>query len=142
MPSPASIVRAARSMPAARSSATPATTSAAPAFSRTTSRRAPGSPRRIASTIVAFSAGVPPASRVVGARPRPSAAASTVAPLDAVRGHVVEHAGPVERQLVDAVAVDDERPLGPERAEDLGELRRGGRVGDADEQPATRRPGS
>ena len=52
-------------------------------------------------------------------------------PLDALGAHVVEHAAPIERQLVDAGPVDDERPL---RSEALGDLRhsgRGRRVADA-----------
>ena len=55
--------------PAARP--TPATSSAAPALSSTTSRRAPGSPRSTASTIRAFSSGVPPASFAVVVRVKP-----------------------------------------------------------------------
>ena len=43
----------------------------------------------------------------------------------AVPGDVVGDAAAVERQLVDAVAVDDERPLGPEALDDLGHPRRG-----------------
>ena len=74
--------------------------------------------------IRALSSAEPPASCAVDARRRPSAAASTVVPLDPVRRHVVEDAGPVERQLVDAVAVDDERPLRAEQPGDLGDPRR------------------
>ena len=126
--------------PRARSSTTPATTSAAPAFSSTTSRRAPGSPRRTASTIRAFSSGVPPASFAVGAFVRPSAAASTVRTLDALRRHVVEDAAAVERQLVDALAVDDERPLRAEAAQRRPRsFAAHRRVGDADDLAA--RPG-
>ena len=63
------------------------------------------------------------------ARPRPSATASTVAADDAVRRHVVEHAGAIERQLVDAGAVDDERALDPEPLErPRRAARRSGRV--------------
>ena len=42
-------------------------------------------------------------------------------PLDAVGPDVIQHAAVVERQLVDAGAVDDERPLGPEPLGDLGD---------------------
>ncbi len=122
-PSPASIVSPARSIPASSESTAPATSSAAPALRSTTSRLAPGSPRSTDSVIRALSAADPPASLAVDARRRPSAAASTVPPLDAVRRHVVEDAGSVERQLVDAVAVDHERPLGAEEPGDLGDPR-------------------
>jgi hypothetical protein len=77
VPSPASIVSAARSTPSSSVSTADATRSAAPAFSSTTSRRTPGSPWRTASVIAAFSAADPPASRDVGALPRPSDAATT-----------------------------------------------------------------
>ena len=75
-PRPASMVSAARSIPSSIWPTTPATSSAAPALSRTTSRRMPGSPRRTASVIRAFSSGEPPDSRAVAARLNPSAAAS------------------------------------------------------------------
>ena len=42
-------------------------------------------------------------------------------PLDRVSGDDVRHAAAVERQLVDAVAVDDEGALRPEPADHLGE---------------------
>ena len=99
-----------------------------PALRTTTSRRAPGSPRSTASTIRAFSSAVPPASFDVGAPPEAQL-------RDAGSRAARRRSGPtwyrtprvVERQLVDAVPVDDERPLGAEAPRDLGDPRRGRR---------------
>ena len=117
---PASIVSAARSIPSSSCSTSPATSNAAPALSRTTSRRAPGSPRRTASVDPGVLVGRrrPPARswRSCAARAR---AARDLVPLDALRTDVVGTPAAVERQLVDAGAVDHERPL---RAEPLGDL--------------------
>ena len=51
--------------------------------------------------------------------------------LDARRSDGIEDAAVVERQLVDPVAVDDERPLRPEALGDLGHPLGGRRVADA-----------
>src|SRR4051794_34516090 len=75
---PESMGSAARARPPGRAATTPATTSPAAALRRTTSRRAPGSPWRTASTMTAFSAGEPPWSRAFDALVNPSFAASTV----------------------------------------------------------------
>ena len=64
--------------------------------------------------------GVPPASRAVAARLNPSAAASIACRSTVSPAHDVGDAAAVERQLVDAVAVDHERPLRAEPADDLG----------------------
>ena len=124
---PASMVSAARSMPASIVGTTPAATSAAPALSSTTSRRAPGSPRSTPSTRAALAAGSLPPSAVVFACLEAQRLRIDLAPLDPLGGHVVDHAGPVERQLVDTGAVDDQRALGPQQPEDLRD-------------PAVRRP--
>ena len=50
----------------------------------------------------ALSSGVPPARRLVGVTLSPSFDAGMLVPLDAVGADVVEDAGVVERQLVDA----------------------------------------
>ena len=119
---PASIVSAARSIPASRCSTSPATRNAAPALSSTTSRFAPARRGRCASIVRAFSSGVPPASRsrsVVTRRPSLDAGISWRSMP--VRTDVVQDPAVVERQLVDARAVDDERPLCPEPLGDLGD---------------------
>ena len=54
---------------------------------------------------------------------------------DAAAGDVVDHASAIEGQLVDAGAVDDERPLGAEDARHLGDAWRSGGVGDPDDGP-------
>ena len=71
-PRPASMVRAARSIPSSIDPTRSATSSAAAALRTTTSRRAPGSPRSTDSIIRAFSSAVPPASLVVGTTLKPS----------------------------------------------------------------------
>ncbi len=60
-------------------------------------------------------------------------------PLDAVRRHVIEDARSVERQLVDPIAVDDERPLGPEELGNVGDP--GGRRRVAHAEELACRPG-
>ena len=62
---------AARSIPSSSRSTASATSRAAAALSRTTSRWAPGSPRRTFSTIRAFSVAVPPASFAVAVAWKP-----------------------------------------------------------------------
>ena len=130
------MVSAARSIPSSICPTTPATSSAAPALSRTTSRRMPGSPRRTASVRRAFSSGVPPASLAVGRPLEAERRGIDDVAFDGVVGDDVEHAAAVERQLVDAVAVDDERPLGAEPLDDLRHPGRDGRVADAEQLPA------
>ena len=60
-------------------------------------------------------------------------------PLDAVRRHVIEDTRSVERQLVDPIAVDHERPLGPEELGDIGDP--GGRRRVAHAEELACRPG-
>ena len=54
---------------------------------------------------------------------------------------MIEHAAAIEGQLVDPVAVDDERPLGPQPLGDLGHADRGRGVADAEQLAAWSRPG-
>ena len=116
---------------------------AAAALSRTTSRRGPASPpARIDSTIAAFSAGVPPTSAETGASTRPRSRATTSWRVTPVGPDVVENAAAVERQLVETVAVDDQRSFGAEEPQHLGELRSGRRGADAENLPASARRGS
>src|SRR5687768_16294392 len=75
---PASRALRAAAIPSLRSVATSATTSAAPAFRRITSRCGPDPPAKMASISAAFSSAVPPASSAVAARRSPNAAGSTV----------------------------------------------------------------
>ena len=57
---PESIASAAREVPSLKSAAMPATTRAAAALSRTTSRRGPGSPLKMAVRMTAFAGASPP----------------------------------------------------------------------------------
>ena len=139
MAAPESIVSAARAMPSPRSAARPAATKAAAALSRTTSRRGPASPASTASTSAAFSAGVPPARAESGAAREAELRGHDLAPRHAGRRDVVEDARSVERQLVHAVAVDHQRPLGAEQPQHLGDLRGG--LGSADAHDLAARAG-
>ena len=76
--------------PSRRSFARPATTSAAAAFRRTTSRFGPGAPDSTSRAMAAFACGSPPrsASRGAGRAPRPPASTVKVRTLAAVElGH-------------------------------------------------------
>ncbi len=50
------------------------------------------------------------------------------------RGHVVAHAAAIERQLVDALAMNDEGPLDAQSLEDLGHLRRDDGIARTDDE--------
>ena len=116
----------------------PAAMKPAAALSSTTSRRGPGAPARTPSTRAAFSAG-----RAAGQLGRRDAGQPELREgrrvdrrnADAGRPDVVDDAGAVEGQLVDARAVDDDRPILAEQPEDLGDLGRGRRIPDADDEP-------
>ncbi len=124
-------------MPAGRSAATPATTSAAAALSTTMSRCAPCSPPRTRRTTSALYGGSPPisCSCVAGARPSSTGSTGNVcAPPSWSQG---EHRRrPGRRQLVEPAAVHDPGVGGAvgaqRRQHPLGE----GGVGDADEVAA------
>ena len=111
------------------------TVSPAAALSRTTSRRGPGSPASTPSTSRAFSSGVPPASSAVATDASPSAAGSTAISRTPGRIDLVDDARAIERQLVDARAVDDERPLRAEPVEHRRDPWRGRGIADADDEP-------
>ncbi len=132
---PPSIVARARATPSASVAVRPATVSPAAALSRTTSRRGPGSPDSTPSTSRAFSSGVPPASSDGGHRCQPERHGIHADLADAGRVDLVDDARAVERQLVDAGAVDDERPLRPEPVEDRRDPGRGRGIGDPDHEP-------
>ena len=112
----------------------PRPASAAPALSSTTSRRAPGSPRSTPSTSVALCGGIAAAQGRVVARAQPHASGARISWRSMpARGHVVEHARAVERQLVHPVAVDHEGSLRAQPPRHLGD-RGAGRVPHADQR--------
>ena len=130
---PASIVSAARSIPASSVSTSPATSRAAPGVEQhdvpSRSGLAAEDAFDHAGVLLGRAAGEPGRRRHLS----PSFEARDHVPLDALGPDVVEHAAVVERQLVDPVAVDDERPLRPEPHGDLGHPLGGRRVADAEE---------
>ena len=134
---PESMTSTAYATPSRSDPARPATTSAAPVFRTTTSRRGPCSrPSRMASIVAAFVGGVA-AAELLGRRLRePVVGRGHLDPGDAFGRHVEDDAAVVERQLVDAVTGHDERALGAERLERRGRPAGGGLVGDAHELPA------
>ena len=92
--------------------------------------------------IRALSAAEPPASFACGRPPQAERRGIDRPPLDPVGRHVEQDPAAVERQLVDPVPVDDERPLRPEERRDLGDRGRRPALGDADQLAGRARPGS
>ena len=89
--SPASMVSAARSMPSSIVVDGPGDKQRRPCVEQHDIAPAPGSPRRTASMIRAFSSGVPPDSRAVAARSKPERGGIDGVSLDGVAGDDVQH---------------------------------------------------